>query len=69
MGKGDKKTAKGKRAMGSYGITRKKKVEKPVVVVSKPKKETVAEDKVATKKPAAKKPAVKKSEATKKKDK
>jgi 30S ribosomal protein S31 len=69
MGKGDKKTAKGKRAMGSYGITRKKKVEKPVVVVSKPKKEKVAEDKVATKKPAAKKPAVKKSEDTKKKEK
>jgi 30S ribosomal protein S31 len=68
MGKGDKKTAKGKRSMGSYGNTRKRKAEKPLVVVSKPKKEKVTEANEATKKPAAKKPTAKKSESTKKKD-
>ncbi|MFN5846740.1 MAG: 30S ribosomal protein THX, partial [Flavobacteriia bacterium] len=31
MGRGDKKTAKGKRAMGSYGNTRKKKSSSPVI--------------------------------------
>lgn len=67
MGKGDKKTAKGKRSMGSYGNTRKRKADKPVIVASKPKKEKVKE--VTAKKPAAKKPATKKSEATKKKEK
>ena len=39
MGKGDKKTAKGKRAMGSYGKTRKRKEDTPIVVVKKIKKE------------------------------
>jgi ribosomal small subunit protein bTHX len=39
MGKGDKKTAKGKRSMGSYGNTRKRKENKPVVIAAKPKKE------------------------------
>ncbi len=68
MGKGDKKTAKGKRSMGSYGNTRKRKVEKPVVVASKPKKEKVTEAKEATKKPSVKKPAAKKSEGSKKKE-
>jgi 30S ribosomal protein S31 len=41
MGKGDKKTRRGKLFMGSYGNTRPKKaavsVEKPVEVVKKPK--------------------------------
>ena len=41
MGKGDKKTRRGKLFMGSYGNTRPKnnaaKVEKVVVVVEKPK--------------------------------
>lgn len=73
MGKGDKKTAKGKRTMGSYGNTRKRKVEKLIVVSAKPKKAKVSESEETTKKPiakkpAAKKPAAKKSEATKKKD-
>jgi 30S ribosomal protein S31 len=60
MGKGDKKTAKGKRAMGSYGKTRKRKEDAPVVVVKKEKKEkpVKAEPKAkaatATKKPAPK---------------
>ena len=39
MGKGDKKSAKGKRSMGSYGNTRKRKANKPVVTAAKPKKE------------------------------
>ena len=62
MGKGDKKTAKGKRAMGSYGITRKRKEEK-VVIVPKVKKEKKAE--TETGKPAAKKPAAKKTATAK----
>jgi len=43
MGKGDKKTAKGKRVMGSYGNARKRKVKKVEAVVkaktTKPKAE------------------------------
>lgn len=42
MGKGDKKTAKGKRTMGSYGNSRKRKTDKPVIIV-KVKKEKKAE--------------------------
>jgi len=65
MGKGDKKTAKGKRVMGSYGKTRQKKKDSVVIPVAKtekpakekkeaaPKKETVK--KTTTKKPAAEK--------------
>ena len=56
MGRGDKKTAKGKRAMGSYGISRKRNEEKVVVItkVEKPVKVTKpvvvkAEKKIATK--------------------
>ena len=44
MGKGDKKTAKGKRSMGSYGNTRKKKEAKPVVVATKQKKVKAKEE-------------------------
>lgn len=42
MGKGDKKTRRGKITQGSYGKTRPKKSSKAVipVVVEKPKKET-----------------------------
>jgi 30S ribosomal protein S31 len=52
MGKGDKKSAKGKRSMGSYGNTRKRKETKPVVVAAKPKKVKAKEEtpKKATKK-------------------
>jgi ribosomal small subunit protein bTHX len=63
MGKGDKKSAKGKRSMGSYGNTRKRKADKPVVTAAKPKKEKVADAKETAKKPAAKKPAAKKPAA------
>ena len=61
MGKGDKKTAKGKRVMGSYGNTRKRKSDEkviiPVVKVKKEKKEpTVKKAAPAVKKVAVKKP-------------
>ena len=61
MGKGDKKTAKGKRTMGSYGITRKRKSNKPAAPVATAKKEVVKEEK-AEKKPT-KKASSKKTEA------
>ncbi len=77
MGKGDKKTKKGKIFAGSYGNSRKRK-ETPTVVVSKPKvkKETEAKtapiaigtkkvETVAKKTVAAKKPAAKKPAAKK----
>lgn len=67
MGKGDKKTKKGKISMGSYGVTRqrsknKKSVNRPAE--AKPKAEKKAEPKkaAATKKPAAKKAATKKKD-------
>jgi 30S ribosomal protein S31 len=61
MGKGDRKTAKGKRVMGSYGNTRKKKVTTiPVAIAEKPKKEV----KVVAEKPVAKKAAPKKETNT-----
>lgn len=64
MGRGDKKTAKGKRAMGSYGNSRKKNV--ATVVAPKAKKTVKVKETVATeKKVAAKKPAVKKEAAVK----
>jgi ribosomal small subunit protein bTHX len=68
MGKGDKKTAKGKRAMGSYGKTRKRKEDAPIVVIKKEKKEkpAKAEPKAkatsSTKKPATKKSTAKKAD-------
>lgn len=67
MGKGDKKTAKGKRVMGSYGVTRKRKESLPNKPAEpKPAKaEAVKEKKTVAKKPAAKKPVAKKP-ATKK---
>ena len=43
MGKGDKKTTKGKRVMGSYGNTRKKKSSTPVIVTKKKEKAVTAE--------------------------
>jgi 30S ribosomal protein S31 len=55
MGRGDKKTAKGKRAIGSYGITRPRKSSKPAVAVAE---KPVAK---AAKPKAVKKPAVKKT--------
>jgi ribosomal small subunit protein bTHX len=61
MGKGDKKTAKGKRVIGSYGNVRKRKSSKTVVAASaKPAK-------VKTEKPAAEKKATTKKASTAKK--
>ena len=63
MGKGDKKTAKGKRARGSYGITRKRNSDSTVAPAKpKVKKATPAADKkeVAKKAPAKKEAAPKK---------
>ena len=57
MGKGDKKSRKGKIAMGSHGVTRPKKKSTGVASTAKsaaPKKAT-APKKVAAKKVAAKK--------------
>ena len=63
MGKGDKKTAKGKRVMGSYGNTRKRKSDEKTIIapvkIKKEKKapvvkkETTVAKKVAVKKPKA----------------
>ena len=59
MGRGDKKTAKGKRFKGSYGVSRRKKTN-TIAYVAKPKKtkvnsETETATKKTTKKPTAKK--------------
>ena len=65
MGKGDKKTKKGKISSGSYGILRKRKktalfIAKTKKVSSKAKKEEVVEEKVPAKKVVTKKPVAKK---------
>ena len=58
MGRGDKKTAKGKRTMGSYGNSRKRKATTTASPAAKVKTEKAAD---TEKKPAAKKPAAKKA--------
>ena len=73
MGKGDKKTAKGKRVMGSYGKTRQKKKDSAVIPVAKTEKpakekKEAAPKKETVKKPAAKMPAAAKASETKKPD-
>lgn len=66
MGKGDKKTAKGKRVMGSYGITRPKKKDSAVVIpVAKAEKPAKEKKEAAPKKETVKKPAAKKAPAAK----
>ncbi len=62
MGKGDKKTAKGKRVIGSYGNVRKRKSSTTDAVVTKEKAEKPATEK----KPAAKKATATKKTTTKK---
>lgn len=61
MGRGDKKTKKGKRTMGSHGNTRPKKesTSSSVVVAEKPIKEKVVKEKKAPVKKAATKTAAK----------
>lgn len=55
MGKGDKKSAKGKRWRGSYGNSRKRKVAKTTVAKVKKEKPAAAKKKKAPAKKAAKK--------------
>lgn len=64
MGRGDKKTAKGKRAMGSYGNTRKRKESSHIQPTAK--SATLNADAPAEKKPAVKKAAAPKAAAEKK---
>jgi 30S ribosomal protein S31 len=70
MGKGDKKSKRGKITIGSYGKTRRKKAKK-AAPDSQPKIEKVQTPevdmpkKVVAKKPAAKKPSAKKPAAPK----
>jgi len=48
MGKGDKKSRKGKIFMGTYGVTRPRKTAE-VIVMPKKKKEELKKEEVATK--------------------
>lgn len=64
MGKGDKKTAKGKRIIGSYGNVRKRKPS-ATAIAAKVSAEK-AEKPAAEKKPAAKKARTAKKTTTKK---
>lgn len=54
MGRGDKKTAKGKRTIGSYGNTRKRKVNKVAAIIEKVEKVKKPTTKKSTKKETAK---------------
>lgn len=66
MGKGDKKSKKGKIFRGSYGNVRPRKTNSAVIILNK--KETAAKEKNVTKKKtkAMKKTVAKKKTATKK---
>lgn len=64
MGKGDKKSRRGKITIGSYGKTRPK--NKPKGIIKTADKVAVANEPVAAKKPAAKKAAEPKKPAEKK---
>jgi ribosomal small subunit protein bTHX len=69
MGKGDKKTKKGKTFAGSYGKTRKRKAATtfvaPKAKKAAPAKEVKEVEKPVAKKAPAKKPAAKKAPAKK----
>ena len=59
MGKGDKKTKRGKIIIGSYGVRRPKRVKKQIIVKVEKKTKKVESENAeikAAKKPAAKKP-------------
>ncbi len=58
MGKGDKKTKRGKIIIGSFGVSRPSKVKKQVIVKTEKKTKKVEAESAEVK--AAKKPAVKK---------
>ena len=55
MGKGDKRTAKGKRKVGSYGNSRQKATQKAGPKTDTATKTAVVKKKVVEKKPAPKK--------------
>ncbi|MCE2772016.1 MAG: 30S ribosomal protein THX [Bacteroidetes bacterium] len=55
MGRGDKKSRKGKIQMGSYGVTRPRKTKKKVVAAATPKPAKKAAAKKAPAKKTAKK--------------
>lgn len=58
MGKGDKKTKRGKITMGSYGVRRPRKKQKAITKAAPKVKKTAEKPKAAAKpKPAAKKKA------------
>ena len=61
MGKGDKKSRKGKITMGSYGVTRPRKKTKSAVAASTTPKEPKVKKEAAPKKAAPKKAAPKKA--------
>ncbi len=58
MGKGDKKSKRGKITIGSFGVSRPRKKAKSIKGEASPKAEKTSElkEKKTTKKPAAKKP-------------
>lgn len=77
MGKGDKKTRRGKIIMGSHGVTRPKRIRrsaplavaaKPEPVADEPRAKPKAAPKVVAKDAEAKPKAVKKTKATSKTD-
>lgn len=72
MGKGDKKTKRGKINIGSYGVTRprkkKKSVATPVEKVEKKEKPAKKEAAIKEEKPKAEKPKASKKAAAKKKE-
>ncbi len=64
MGKGDRKTKKGKIAMGSFGVTRVKKAPAPAATATKAKPKAKAEPKAdKVEKDKAAKPAAKTTKA------
>ena len=65
MGKGDRKSRKGKIFMGTYGVTRPRKTAE-VIVMPKKKKVELKKEEVATKAATKKKTETKKTVAKKK---
>ena len=62
MGKGDKKTKKGKRSMGSYGVSRKRSAVAAIATKPKAKKKAAPKAKEVEKKAPAKTTTVKKTD-------
>jgi ribosomal small subunit protein bTHX len=66
MGKGDKKTKRGKINRGTYGVRRPRKKSKPAYVATKPKKKVEAPKKAVAEKAKAKPKATAKKTTAKK---